>query len=373
MKKEEKIFTVSEFLGMVNEVLTLGFPKVCVQGEVSQAQAHPTGFYFSLKDSTGVLGCYFSPSQYRVLGFSVSEGMEVKVYGAPGIYVAKGRFSFVVQNIELFGEGSLRKAYEALKSKIEAEGLTIRKRPLPEFIHTIGLVTSKTGAVIHDFQKNLSQLGFSVQFYDARVEGANAVSEVSSGIRFFNELPKPPEVIVIIRGGGSLEDLQAFNNEVLVREIFSSKIPTLCGIGHDKDVPLACLVSDVAVSTPTATAHFINASWEALVSGLPLWTNSILYSYSEILNALWERIRSSGTIMSDSLSRIFALYKERLLSIRMYLRSVDPQRNLRLGYSIVRLGSGRVVTQSDDVSLGDVVNIRVSKGGMDARVTKKLE
>jgi exodeoxyribonuclease VII large subunit len=186
--------------------------------------------------------------------------MEVIVEGTPSIYIPNGRFNFGVNTIELVGEGALKMAYDKLKKKLDSEGLfdIERKKLIPELPERIGLITSETGAVIHDFLTNIGKYGFKIKFFNSRVEGQLAIKDLLSAIEYFED--KDIDVLVIIRGGGSLESLQAFNNEVLIRKIADFEKPVICGIGHDKDVPLCALVADLLVSTPTAVTTVLNRS-----------------------------------------------------------------------------------------------------------------
>ena len=324
------------------------------------------------------MNCYMRPWMYRSLGFSLDDGMEIKIGGFLEIYKPKGRLSFQVDSVTLAGEGSLRKAYELLKQKLEAEGLFRRKRALPEFITTIGVITSRTGAVIDDFRKNLAARGCNVYLHDARVEGAQAVPNVTKAITWFNRNMPGLDVLVIIRGGGSLEDLQAFNNELVARDIFASAIPTMCGIGHDRDTPIACLVADREVSTPSIAAMIINDSWERLEEKLPLIERRIISEFERALatqqfavrrtnevilgslhsimmhfRALSSRIiAGSGVIearlaqaaqisrqyASDLIARFERAYAgmlQKIESFDAYFALADPERNLKLGYSIM--------------------------------------
>jgi len=186
--------------------------------------------------------------------------MEVIVEGMPNIYVPNGRFNFSVNTIELVGEGALKLAYDKLKKKLTAEGLLAveRKKTIPELPEKIGLITSETGAVIHDFLTNIGKYGFKIKFFNSRVEGQLAIKDLLKAIEYFKN--QDIDVLVIIRGGGSFESLQAFNNEVLVRKIAEFEKPVICGIGHDKDIPLSALAADLLVSTPTAVTTVLNRS-----------------------------------------------------------------------------------------------------------------
>ncbi|MFA5987795.1 MAG: exodeoxyribonuclease VII large subunit, partial [Candidatus Paceibacterota bacterium] len=271
MKEEKQIeeirpldaISVSNFLDAVNLVLATGSPVVF--GEVAEFKASEKWVSFSLrdKDDGATLKCAMSIWDFRRLGVQLEDGMEIKVSGRPRVTKKYGSLSFWVSSIEPLGQGSLKKAYDLLVKKMQADGLFARKRDLPKIIYSVGIITSKTGAVIHDFLKNLEGHNINLFLYDSRVEGQDAPEDLVSGLRFFNER-KPVDIIVLIRGGGGLESMQAFNNENVCREIFASKIPVLCGIGHDVDVPIACMVADLSVSTPTAAAHVINGTWNEI-------------------------------------------------------------------------------------------------------------
>lgn len=388
------VFSVSEFLDFVNALV--GARTAFVRGEVTGARPHPTGMYFSLKDSNpegsvSIMDCYMSPFAYRGLGFAIEDGMEVKVGGAAGIYKAKGRFSFRVETLELAGEGSLKKAYDLLKIKLEAEGLFARKRPLPDFIQSVGVITSRTGAVIDDFRKNLLPVGLKIRLFDTRVEGEQAVSGIKRGIEYFNEHVSDLDLLVIIRGGGSLEDLQAFNNEHVARAIFGSKIPTVCGIGHDRDVPIACLVADMMTSTPTAVATVvINPTWARLRDRVPFLTRIISDGFQKSILAIKTRASHAATKSFAGIEKIISVFRvaettlgHRLEAIgariREYLRSIDqinafleasnPERNLKLGYSIIRNGNGSIVRTASGMKKGDSVHARLSDGEFTAQVS----
>jgi exodeoxyribonuclease VII large subunit len=228
-----------------------------VRGEVTSMSERERWIYFSLKDQEGsALSCLISRYHYELSGVRLAEGDEIIVEGSPEIYKPMGKFSLKVSVIELFGEGALKKAYDALRKKLEEEGVFApeRKRELPKYPSCIALITSRDGAAIDDFRMNLGAQGFKVDFYPTLVEGQRAVADIIGAIRFFNQRPERYDILVIVRGGGSLESLQAFNNEALVREVSGSAIPTLLGVGHEKDVTLAALAADKMVSTPTATA-----------------------------------------------------------------------------------------------------------------------
>lgn len=379
--------SVSEFLDLINGFFST--KNYSIQGELTEFKISGRSIFFSLKDKkdSSLLNCYISQWAYESLGITLEDGMEVLVGGNPSIYKPYGKFSFQATSIEPIGEGALRKAYELLKKKLEIEGLFARKRELPEFIERIGVISSKSGVVIHDFMKNLKPRGFEISFYDARVEGPEAVGNIVSGINSLNK--KNIDVIVIIRGGGSLESLQAFNNERVARAIFGSPIPTICGIGHDVDVPIACLVGDLSVSTPTATAHAVSRSWARLEEGLPMINHRLMNSFESalvdklnlvdnfynkatgIVRQLSVRIQRSTEDLVNSFKRIMENTTQTVSHAEKILAALNPENQLRLGYSILFDSAGKVLKNIDSIEIGDMIKARLQKGSVSASIKEK--
>lgn len=261
----EKIWTVGSFVTKLNEGLSA--ISVRIRGEVTACVVRGGHAYFTLKDPDGstVLEIVAFQSVLRKSGLVPEEGMELLVHGSPEVYAKIGKFSIKADFLELAGEGALKKAYEETKARLADEGLfdASRKKPLPEHVRRIGVVTSRNGDVIRDFRNNLANVGLRVELADSRVEGAYAVGDLLAALDAFRN--RDVDVVVMIRGGGSLESLQAFNSEPLVRAVADFPIPVLCGIGHDADVPLVCLAASGSYySTPTAVAVAISEPWKRL-------------------------------------------------------------------------------------------------------------
>jgi exodeoxyribonuclease VII large subunit len=408
----EKILSVSDYIDYVSQILSVA-TGIKVQGEISKFTMHPTGVYITLRDKNddSVLNCYMNPHAYRGLGIPLEAGMEVKVSGFPTIFRRRSELSFRIEDVELAGEGALKKAYELLKKQLETEGLFSRKRELPEYITSIGIITSKSGAVIDDFKKNLEPLGCKLYLVDARVEGTQAVSNILRGIKYFNAKMPHLDCLVIMRGGGSLEDMQAFNHEQVVRAIFASSIPTICAIGHDRDVPLACLVGDIYTSTPTAAAMEINKSWMKLKLSLPQLEDQLMYNFQSVIDqnknqldvlshkmvgyveSIFQTFNHAREILNNNVvalqnkckhlgaqSRLLVkanmqhflqtLHKlnQDLLHKEKFLFNMNPERNLKLGYSIVRNNAGKLVRSIKDVKTGDEIISSLSDGTFNATV-----
>jgi exodeoxyribonuclease VII large subunit len=410
---ENKIYSVSDYLDTINTRLSEVSAKI--KGEVSSV-SFKGHLYFSLKDKDdgSVIACFMWARDYEMCGIEITEGMELTVHGFSEIYKPNGRFTFRTRAIELVGEGALKLAYEELRKKLEAEGLfdEKRKKPMPEFPCKIGLITSREGAVINDFMSNIGRFGYHIQFVDSRVEGIMAVRDLIRAVKFFKK--NPVDVLVMIRGGGSLESLQAFNNEALIREIVELPMPVICGIGHDKDVPLLSYVADRAVSTPSIVAKEINRSWEHARDILEYLENSIIHSYEKVILEARFLLSSSVTELKGFYQNIFSivsrheqniknmfqiiqftLIKDREIldkipkmvsqnfsrlmlntskSIDIYEKSLqqnDPMRQLKLGYSIV-MAHGRVVKSISDVAPGDSIVSRLADGELHSEIKNSI-
>lgn len=401
---EETVLTVSTYLDIINRELYRVHARV--KGEVTSIKLQGSALYLGLKDGEdeSSLSVFMWARDYTLSGLELTEGMEVIVGGRSEVYKPSGRLSFRAETIELVGEGALKKVYDALKKKLDTEGLfaTEKKRPLPEYPEHIGLITSKQGAVIHDFLNNLGKFGFKVRFMDSRVEGAVAVKELLSAINYF--ATQRIDTLVIIRGGGSLESLQAFNNERVVRAIAEFPKPVICAIGHDKDLPLAQLAADNAPSTPTACTTLLNQSWEEGAHSVRYFTNDIINLYHEQLwikkdqlQALNEKIQIAfvkiTTIFSELTQEFFDIFvraqkaltkstealrglKEQIFVrfthglegveaklgevSRMLIRE-NPLRQLCLGYSILSRG-GKVIRGVSGLKVGDHFEARLADG-----------
>jgi len=292
---EDKIFTISEYINLINQGLKEFSAKII--GEVGEVNVWATGHVsFTLKDekNKSVINCIIWKSRYELYGIELKEGNKIIASGYPEIWPLTGRLSFKAEVIEYAGEGILKKEYEKLKKKLTEEGIfeISRKRAIPTYPQKIGVITSLKGAVMADFSNNLGKFGFKVKIIDSRVEGQTAVVDLLSSIRTFRK--ENIEVLVIMRGGGSLETLQPFNNEMLVREVVNFPIPVIAAIGHDKDVPLVSLAADLEVSTPSIAAITISESWkeailflERLKISLQNFRNNLLNIRND-LNVFWQ-------------------------------------------------------------------------------------
>lgn len=388
LKSEEKIFSVGDYLELIN--VALHDFKAKVIGEISSLDIRGNYLFFGLKDkeSGALINCFMWTSDYRLCGVQAAEGLEVVVYGFPEVYKPSGRMTFKASTIEFVGEGALKKAYDELKKKLEKEGVFSpdRKKPIPEFPETIGLITSKTGAVIHDFLNNIGRFGYKIKFMDSRVEGVAAVEDLLRSIRYFKD--KDIDVLVIIRGGGSLESLQAFNNEILAREIADFPKPVIAGIGHDKDVPLLALASDLMTSTPTAVTKVLNSSWESALQQTQIYERDIFNRFLGNLTERKDRVRFARDIIYERFGLIFEYFKKTENGVKValekigyliklknkqldesmkLLQALSPDRQLKLGYSLVYSGD-KILRSVKDVKKGSEIDIKLLDGKIKSEI-----
>lgn len=412
-EQENKIYSISEFLDILNERLMIS--ELRVKGEVTSLDQREKVIYFSLKDKDdeSIINCLIFRYQYDISAVAFEIGDEIIVTGYPEIYKPMGRLSLKTSLIEVAGEGVLKKAYDELKIKLEKESLFAieRKKNLPDFPATIGLITSSQGAAIGDFRSNLGNYGFKINFINSNVEGKQAVFDLISAVKQFGRM-KNIDALVIIRGGGSLESLQAFNNESLIREIIKLRIPLVCGVGHEKDVSLVAMISDIAVSTPTAAARIIRESWDKALDrlnsnqltvinlfekqlqikkydlqefshSLKNRLEKIFYRFYEIKNKIFVNFEKIEFLIKNKNADVIFLkntiitkYEEYISLIRKNIYNFEnslkihnPKRQLKLGYSIVS-HKGKIVRSVQQIKRGDLIDVKLTNGEISSEVKK---
>lgn len=380
----DEIIGVSQYLDKLNT--TLKGERARIVGEVSGFQEYPgrTYLYFSIKDSKdqSTVKCFMWKRDFKISGVALADGMEIIITAYPNVYKPNGGLTMQVEMIELVGEGALQIAYLKLKKKLENEGFfdESRKRPLPDFPHKIGVITSKSGAVINDFLTNVGKFGYEILFVDSKVEGQDAIKDLLLAVETLKN--KDIDVLVLMRGGGSLESFQAFNNETLVRAVAEFPAPVLTGIGHDKDVPLVAMVSDKNVSTPTAVANLLNSTWNEALATVNLSEHKLISSFTNILEIFKRaeqtlvyavgRIESGITRMGELISNqtkdlhrgfglIISNANDYLIQSEKSILLGSPERQLSKGYSIVRHG-GKVLRSVKSVKKNDELDITLSDG-----------
>src|SRR5712664_1292928 len=258
---ERKTFTVSELTAKIRDLLAKNFTDISVQGEISNCREAQSGhIYFTLKDDRAQVRCVYFKQQQRGIKFRPEDGLQVTVRGSISVYEQRGEYQIYVEKIELMGQGALQLAFEQLKKRLEAEGLfdPARKKPLPLLPSRIGIITSSKGAAVRDVVRILTRRFPNVHLtvYPVRVQGEGSAEEIVKALKFFNA-KKMVDVLILARGGGSMEDLWSFNEEIVARAIFASEIPVISGVGHETDFTIADFVADVRASTPSAAAELV--------------------------------------------------------------------------------------------------------------------
>ncbi len=290
---ERKILTVSELAARVKDLIERSIPHVWIEGEISNFVHHASGhMYFSLKDERSQISAAFFAGDNRTLKFRPENGMKVYAFGSPTIYGVRGAYQIVVSRMQPAGVGDLELAFRQLKDKLDKEGLfrADRKRPIPRYPRVVALVTSPSGAAVHDMLRALHRrFPLDVKIIPVRVQGDGAARDIAAGLDRANRLTGA-DVILLGRGGGSLEDLWAFNEEIVARAVADSRIPVVTGIGHEVDTTIADFVADLRAATPTAAAELVVPDRREVLDSLRHSEMRLARRISERLALLKERL-----------------------------------------------------------------------------------
>lgn len=330
--------TVSDFLALVNQTLEYAYPTVSVVGEVSEFRVSQGKWVsFKLKDAGGIVDCFMAIYQLRI---PLEDGMKVMVVAAPRVNAKWGKFSLNIRAVKPVGEGSIKKGFELLKAKLEAEGLFApeRKRVLPRVPSRVGVITSTESAAYADFCKIINERwgGLEVEVAHTQVQGDPAADQIIRAINYFNNLEKLPEVLIIIRGGGSAEDLMTFNDELLAREIASSRIPTLVGVGHEVDHTLADMVADRRAATPTNAAEILVPDRNEIIRAAHQRSESLGHQLIQAIDQHSARTKEQLQTAFQRIRERLDDHFERLASLRLVISQANPDNILRRGYALLR-------------------------------------
>ena len=389
----EAPLTVSELNQAVAACLERSFPLIQVRGEIAQTSRPASGhLYFSLRDSSASVKAVMWRTRVAGLSWQPREGDQVVVLATVTIYEPRGDFQLRVERMERAGQGALYEAFVALRNRLSAEGLLAasRKRPLPEDIATIGLVSSLGAAALRDVVVTLSRMAprLRVRLYPSLVQGAEAPAMLCRSLAMVDGDPLV-DVILLVRGGGSLEDLQAFNHESLARAIAACRRPVVCGVGHETDVTIADLVADIRAATPTAAAQMVAAAdmrrremLSALTGRLRQGLERRWRMAQQRLDMTAQRLRSPVVQLREQRltldrfrDRMGRAMASRMLALQgkvqtrsAALAALDPHAVLQRGYAIALDTGGKAVTEATRVSPGDPLVLMLSKGLLDVRV-----
>ena len=371
-----RVWSVAALIGAVRTQLEREYTDVWVEGEISNFRPAESGhLYFTLKDDGAQLRVVMFRLQARLLRFRPENGMAVVARGRITVYEGRGELQLSAEYLEPKGAGALQVAFEQLKAKLAAEGLfdQARKKPIPGLPRRIGIVTSPRGAALYDILNILRRRHDSVGvlIYPAQVQGPDAASEVASGVRLFNRSPKLAiDVIIIARGGGSLEDLAAFNNEGLARVIAASEIPVISAVGHETDVTLCDLVADHRAATPTDAARLATPDRAEVQSDLEHLGARLARGLEHRTTRMEERLARMTDGLLRGVDRRLESLTYRLSVVSGRLDALSPLGTFARGFAVPRDGTGRVLRRMADFHPGDPFDLRVVDGTIKAQVRK---
>lgn len=358
------LLSVSDFIALTNQTLDYAYPNVAIEGEVASFKVNQGKWvFFDLKDAEGSIGCFMSLFQLRV---PLEDGMKVIVTGNPKL-TNWGKFSLTVRAVRPVGEGAIKKSFELLKEKLDKEGLFApeRKRLLPAMPQHVAVISSTQAAGYADFMKIIDDRwgGMRVDVAHVQVQGEGAADQMIRAIKYFNEQAELPEVLVIIRGGGSADDLSVFNDELLVREIAASRVPTLVGVGHEVDTTLADLAADLRAATPSNAAQLLVPDRAAVIAEVRGKVRAALPVVEHAIALRRQAVRSQLEVALWRIEQAQEQSMQRLSSLRRTLGGYDPGRILARGYALVRgevaIGNIIEIERINDTITAEVQNVRL--------------
>lgn len=390
-----KIMTVSELNRLANQVLTQNFPLFWVSGEVSNLTRAASGhWYFSLKDASAQVRCVMFKGRNSYLDWTPKEGDKVEARCNVTLYEARGDFQLTIEFLQRAGLGVLFEAFEKLKAKLQNEGLFANalKKQLPEHPKTIGIVTSPDAAALRDVLTTLKRRmpSIPIVIYPTPVQGKGAATLIAKAIHHASQRAEC-DVLIICRGGGSIEDLWQFNEEIVARAIVDCKIPTISGVGHETDFTICDFVADVRAATPTAAAELATPAREALLNALNQLKNQLskntqyaLNQRAQALDYLARRLISPLQHIEQQKSQLAQMARrlnastnqhlqnkqQHLLRLSQNLHHLNPQAVLTRGYAFVQNTLGEIVVSSQQLKSGDEISLTFGVGTASAIVNK---
>jgi len=394
-KAPPQILTVTELNRLARDVLTQSFPLFWVSGEISNLTRAASGhWYFSLKDASAQVRCVMFKTRNSYLGWIPKEGDKVEARALVTLYEARGEFQLTIEFLQRAGLGVLFEAFEALKNKLELEGLfkSVYKKPLSFLPKRIGIVTSPDAAALRDVLTTLKRRmpSIPVIIYPTPVQGKGAATTIADAIDQASERAEC-DVLIICRGGGSIEDLWQFNEEIVARAIFNCSIPTISGVGHETDFTICDFVADIRAATPTAAAELATPDALQLINGLQQLKQQlnrnmqfILRQREQSLDYLArnlvspiQKIAQQRTQLSQTAYRLKAnmlqtlgLHQHQLLRLQQNLQHLNPQAVLTRGYAYVQNQAGHVIANVQQLNTGETVKLTFADGQADATIVE---
>jgi len=395
-----KVYTVSEINRQARLLIEGHYSGVWIEGEISNYKLHSSGhMYLSLKDSASQISAAFFSRSNQGLKFQLKDGLKVVAFGRLSLYEARGQYQFYIEKVEPKGLGALQLAFIQLRDKLHKEGLfrTEIKKAIPQFPNTVGLVTSPTGAAIRDILNvmNRRSAGTRILINPVRVQGDGAADEIARAIDEMNALPPGSvDVLIVGRGGGSLEDLWAFNEEVVARAVYRSKIPVISAVGHEIDWTICDWVADLRAPTPSAAAELVVQNTEEVFLRVKQLRERIHHAIRQQMLLKVKTIQSltqsyafeQPRVLLDQFSQRFddlfrqlnqyarnlaVMKRQGLQTAAGQLRTLNPLAILERGYSLTFLKDGRLLKKMNQVQNGDPLVTRVTDGVILSTVTGK--
>jgi len=393
---EDQVLSISDLTSQITGTLRMHFPEVWVAGEVSNFSQSGAGHaYLTLKDEKAQIRAVIWRGTMATVPFDVADGLDVIALGSIDVYASRGQYQLTIRQLLPKGIGPLELAFRQLRDKLDREGLfdPAHKRPIPSFPRRVMLVTSPRSAAIRDFLEVAGRRwqGSDIIVCPCAVQGEAAIGEILRALDWAQQV-EDADVIALIRGGGSLEDFSAFNSEEVARAVYASRIPVVCGVGHEIDVSIADLVADLRALTPSEAAERIFPDGNALRTQLGPWGDRLLgamirqiernrhhvnvvaetKSFQFPLDRWQEQSRRLDECEADlirSLIRRLGSEQDQLGLIAKHLDSLSPLATLSRGYALVsRVSDGSLITRNEDVALGDQLTVRLSEGRITCRV-----
>ena len=372
-----KPITVTQLNHYISRVLTTDplLGNLTVTGEISNLKYHSSGhLYFSISDENSKINCFF-PAQYaRGLHYELGDGLAVIIHGYLNVYKKGGTYTLFVRSIEIAGEGNLAMAFQMLKEKLDAEGLfdPAHKKPIPRFPRRIGIVTSNTGAAVRDIIRIIESRTSLTDMivFPVLVQGSEAAADIAATIDMINRDFDDIDTLIVGRGGGSMEDLWAFNEEIVARAIYRSRIPVISAVGHEIDFTIADFVADRRAETPTAAAEMAVPDIRELMQRAESWQNSLMADLKKKVSYADLRAEKMFAEMRHVLQGRVNAYRHELESCRLLLDENHPYRVLRKGYAVLEDAAGRNLASISDLRDGQSYRLKLKDGSATFRVTE---
>lgn len=372
--KPVTVTQLNEYIGRVIGTDPL-LGAVVVKGEISNLKYHSTGHvYFSIVDAASKLNCFLHREYAAALPWMLEDGMEVVLTGGISVFKKNGTYSLYVRSIELSGAGSLAVAFEQMKAKLSKEGLfdPAHKKQIPAYPDKIGVITSKTGAAVRDILKIIQSRNHMVDvtIFPVAVQGEGAASEIAAMIDYVNRRFDDIDTLIVGRGGGSADDLSAFNEEVVARSIYASRIPIISAVGHEIDFTIADLAADVRAETPTAAAQMAVPDCGELSRCLADMAGQLKLQLSN--KVMYHRLlidREAETMKRQLMGRIEQLAAQ-ADRYRLILEENAPSKILESGYTVLSGPDGRVITQTSALTIGETYDLTLRDGHANCVITE---